>query len=186
MPYCPTATLTTVTRRTYRRPGLSADAAEVPAARSWIVRTLAPTDRGDGIVLVADELLANALQHAPAPAGGVVAVLAVEQSPHQHEVRVRSRPAPTVPAARRPNCATSRTAWRVDRQVGRQDQPRAGYLIRRAPARLAASCSRVWWECESQAGWPGSLRQDSLSGLLSTVSNPNSSYRCVTSSTASA
>lgn len=44
---------------------------------------------------------------------------------------------------------------------------------RLACARLAAKVSRVWCACAFQAGWPGPLRQDSASGLLSTVSKPN-------------
>ena len=58
-------------------------------------------------------------------------------------------------------------------------------MLRCALARLTASSSRVWCACANQAGWPGPLRHDSLRGLLSTVSKPNSSYSRVTSSTAS-
>jgi hypothetical protein len=49
----------------------------------------------------------------------------------------------------------------------------------RARARLPVSSARVWCAWASHAGWPGPLRHDSLSGLLSTVPKPNWSYSTV-------
>ncbi|WP_398695525.1 ATP-binding protein [Streptomonospora wellingtoniae] len=77
----------------------------MPAARGWIAHTLAPADRIDDVVLAADELLTNALQHAPRPrrAGDMVAMLAVEETATAHVVQVWSRRSKaTVPAPRCP------------------------------------------------------------------------------------
>ena len=43
----------------------------------------------------------------------------------------------------------------------------------RARARLTSSSARVWCAWAIHAGWPGPLRHDALSGLLSAVSKPN-------------
>ncbi|WP_345607048.1 ATP-binding protein [Streptomonospora salina] len=104
MQYCPSPPPETMRGRRHRRPVFSAAPAEVPAARAWIDRTLRSTGRRDDIGLVADELLSNALTHAPpAPGDGYdAAVLVVEETPSGQRVVVWSRSsAATVPAARR-------------------------------------------------------------------------------------